>query len=227
MLRQNSSRNGSEHDDPTQRDSSLQTGGVSFDIQRELNQLEEVVLDSPRIPFTGRTIVDEEQLLEQLDVVRINLPGAFEQALEVLRQKEEILLEAEDYAQNIIAAAEQRAAQILDETGIIQQAEMEANQIQQQVLRECEEIEKKTIAEIDQMRRSAQQEMEQLRELTMAECEDIQYGADEYADSVLNGIEQQLTDMLRVIRNGRKQLHPSSPSRSSSAQEPPNTSGKR
>ncbi|NES84888.1 MAG: ATP synthase F0 subunit B [Moorea sp. SIO2B7] len=227
MLRQNSSRNGSERDDPIQRDSSLQTGGVSFDIQRELNQLEELVLDSPRIPFTGRTIVDEEQLLEQLDLVRMNLPHAFEQALEVLRQKEEILLEAEDYAQNIITAAEQRAAQILDETGIIQQAEMEANQLQQQVLRECEEIEKKTIAEIDQMRRSAQQEMEQLRQLTLAECEDIQYGADEYADSVLNGIEQQLTDMLRVIRNGRKQLHPNSPSRISSDKEPPNASGKR
>jgi hypothetical protein len=40
------------------------------------------------------------------------------------------------------------------------------------------------------------------------ECDDIQNGADDYADAVLTSIEQQLTEMLRVIRNGRQQLQP-------------------
>jgi F0F1-type ATP synthase membrane subunit b/b' len=147
-------------------------------------------------------------LLTQLDLVRENLPSAFSEAEKIVRQREEILLSAEEYAQEMMEAAERRADQILDEMGIIQQAEYEANQIRKRVQQECEAIQEQTLADIERMRLQAQQELEQMRQLALADCEDIQNGADEYADSILTSIEQQLTEMLRVIRNGRSQLQP-------------------
>ena len=45
-----------------------------------------------------------------------------------------------------------------------------------------------------------------MRARAIAECDEIQNGADDYADHVLDSIEQQLTNMLQVIRNGRQQL---------------------
>lgn len=169
--------------------------------------MEEIlIVDSWHIPLTKRTVVDEEMMLAQLDLVRENLPKAFEDAEKIVRQREEILLQAEEYAQEIMEAAERRADQILDEMGIIQQAEMEANQIRKRVQQECEAIQEQTLAEIERMRLQAQQELEQMRLMALTECEDIQNGADDYADAVLTSIEQQLTEMLRVIRNGRQQL---------------------
>lgn len=165
-----------------------------------------IIVDGWHIPLTRRTVVDEEVLLAQLDLVRENLPTAFEDAEKIVRQREEILLQAEEYAQEIMETAERRADQILDEMGIIQQAELEANQIRKRVQQECEAIQEQTLAEIERMRLQAQQELEQMRQMALAECEDIQNGADDYADAVLTSIEQQLTDMLRVIRNGRQQL---------------------
>jgi len=213
MLRQNSDRpspdrrasNGSYPgtQQPSQREG-VRLNGV--DIQRELNKLEEIILDSPRIPLSRRTLVDEEQLLDQLDLVRLSLPGAFQEATELLLHKEEVLLDAEQYAQEIIEAAQQRAAQILDEIGIIRQAELEAQRIRQQVQQECEAMQQQTIADIDQIRRRAQQELEDLQRTALAECEEIQRGADDYADRVLRDMEQQLNEMMRVIRNGRQQL---------------------
>jgi hypothetical protein len=47
----------------------------------------------------------------------------------------------------------------------------------------------------------------------MAECEEIQNGADDYADHVLGSIEQQLNEMMRVIRNGRQQVQGNNPTR--------------
>jgi F0F1-type ATP synthase membrane subunit b/b' len=179
----------------------------SVNIQTELNRLEEIVLDSPRIPFTRRTLVDEEELLEQLDLVRINLPAAFREAEAIVYHKEEILLQAEQYAQEIIEEAEQRAAYILDQLGIIARAELEAKQIRQRVQEECAALQEQTLADIDEMREQSQQEIEQMRQLAMAEFEDIQNGADQYADRVLKNIEQQLNDMLKIIRNGRQQLN--------------------
>lgn len=175
-----------------------------------------------------RTLIDEEALLDQLDLVRINLPQAFTEAVEIVRQKEEILLQAEEYAQDIIEEAQQRAAQIVDEMGIVRQAELEAGQIRASVQQEYEQIQQSTLAEIEQMRRQAHQEIEQLRQMALAECEDIQDGADEYADAVLSNIEQQLNQMLRVIRNGRQQLDgeapkKSSPPRKDASNSPPGT----
>jgi F0F1-type ATP synthase membrane subunit b/b' len=162
--------------------------------------------------LTGRTLVEEEIVLTQLDLVRQNLPKAFEQAEKVIREREEILLQAEEYAQELMDAAERRAQQILDEMGIIQQAELEASQIRKRVQQECEAMQEQTRSDIERMRLQAQQELEQMRQLVLADCEDIQNGADDYADHVLTSIEQQLTDMLRVIRNGRQQLQDEVPS---------------
>ncbi len=152
-------------------------------------------------------LVDESPILDQLDKIRINLPQAFDMAVEIIREKETILLQAEEYAQDIIEAAQQRASEILNEMGIVRQAELEASQIRASVQQECEQIQQSTLTEIEQMRRRAYKEIEQLRRMTLDECEDIQQGADEYADAVLSNIEQQLGDMMRVIRNGRQQLY--------------------
>jgi F0F1-type ATP synthase membrane subunit b/b' len=204
--------------DPPERDESHQpseasiSGSGGIDIQQELDRIEELLFDSPRIPFTQRTLVDEETLLAQLDLVRANLPSAFEEAAKIVRQRDALLLEAEEYAQEIAEAAERRADQILDEMGIIQQAELEASQIRKQVQQECEALQEKTLDEIERMRLQAQQELEQLRQMALMECEDIQNGADEYADAVLTNIEQQLGEMLRIVRNGRQQLQGEPPS---------------
>lgn len=184
-----------------------------IDIQRELNRLEEMILDSPRIPLTRRTLVDEEQLLDQLDLIRLNLPSAFQESDIIVRHKDEILQEAEEYAQEIINTAEERAARILNEMGLIQQAKAEAEQLRQQVQRECETLQQQTLSEIEQIRYRLQQELEEMRSRTLAECEEIQNGADDYADHVLGSIEQQLNEMMRVIRNGRQQIQGNNPTR--------------
>lgn len=170
-----------------------------------------MILDSPRIPLSRKTLVDEEQLLDQLDLVRLNLPPAFQEATDIILHKEEVLLEAEQYAQEIIADAEQRAAQILDQMGLVRQAEVEAQRIRQQVQLECEEFQQQILTDIEQTRRRAQQELEDMQRLALAECEEIQRGADEYADGVLQDMERQLAEMMRIVRNGRQQIQVNSP----------------
>ncbi|MBR8834169.1 MAG: DivIVA domain-containing protein [Stigonema ocellatum SAG 48.90 = DSM 106950] len=179
----------------------------SLDIQQELNNLEEIILSNPRIPLIRRTLVDEEKLLEQLDYIRLSLPTAFQEAATIISQKEEILLQAEEYGQQIVDAAQAKRAQILDESDIIRQAEREASELRRQVQQECDAMLQETLEEVDRKRRQCQQELEQMQTKAIAEAEAIEEGADQYADSVLENIEQHLNDMLRIIRNGRQQLH--------------------
>jgi F0F1-type ATP synthase membrane subunit b/b' len=182
----------------------------SIDIQRELDLLEEMILDSPRV--LKRTLVDEDKLIDRLDLIRLNLPSAFREAEAIVRHKDEIFRQAEQYIKDTIEAAERRADEILDELGIIRRTETEAQQIRQRVQEECEALQKQTLTEIAGMRIQAQQEIERMHQLALDEREDIQHQADEYADRVLRNMEQQLGEILRVIRNGRQQLQKDRPS---------------
>ncbi|MDB9303380.1 DivIVA domain-containing protein [Nodularia spumigena CS-591/12] len=183
-------------------------GTGSVNILQELNVLEDLILYGFRVPLTGRTLVDEDKLIEQIDFIRVSLPAIFQEAALVLQQKNDVLLEAEEYGQQVISAAQAKRAQILAQSDIIRQVEQEAEQLRRQVQEECEAMMQATLTEIDQKRRSCQEELEEMRQTAIAQAQTIENGADEYADSVLDGIEQDLKDMLRIITNGRQQLRP-------------------
>jgi cell division septum initiation protein DivIVA len=182
-----------------------------INVQQELNKLEEIILGSPRVPFSGRTMIDEDLLLDQLDAIRLNLPPAFRQAVDILQRRDAILAEAERYAGDLVAAAEQQAAQMLDELGIVRQAEQMAQQIKSQAQQECDSLRSQVMADIEQMQLQAQREWESMRQDALSEQAMIQQESDAYADQVLGQVEQQLSQMLRIIQNGRSHLQPEAP----------------
>ncbi len=177
-----------------------------FNIQQELDRIEEIVLESIRVPLSSKTLVSEDELLDQLDVVRVNLPAAVQESVQIVQQREEILMEAEQYAQEIITAAEKQAAAILNEMSIIRQAEAQAAQVRAQTNQECETLRSQTLAEIEQLQTQARQEWEEMRVRTMNEAKTIQEDADTYADQVLENMERQFMEMLHVLRNGRQKI---------------------
>ncbi len=208
MSRKESSKIDPDQNNPNPTVEPPATGSQSMDIQQELNRVEEMVLASPNIPLTRRTLVDEERLLDQLDVVRVNLPVVFKEAEAIVKQKKEIILQAQLEAEQIVETAKIRASRILNETEILRQAHQEATLLQNQVQQECELALEQSQIEIEQARLQLAQELEQMRNKAISEAQEIQQGADTYADNALKDIEQQLQDMLRVIQNGRKHLQP-------------------
>ena len=177
-----------------------------FSLQQELDRIEEIVLESPRVPLSGKTMVSEDELLDQLDVVRVNLPAAVQESVQIVQQREEILMEAEQYAQEIITSAEKQAAAILSEMSIIRQAEANAAQLRSQTEQDCEAMRSQTVSEIEQLQNQARQEWEETRTRTVTEAKTIQEDADTYADQVLENMERQFMEMLHVLRNGRQKI---------------------
>lgn len=185
-------------------DNTINPTGIN--IQRELNRLEELILEGFRVPLIGRTLVDEDILLEQLDLIRLSLPSMFEEAAAVVAKKEEMLLEVEEYVQQIMEATLAKRAEMLAESDIIKEVEQEAEQMRWRVQQECEAMMQVTLAEIERKRRNCDLELEERRRTAITQAEEIENAADQYADRVLEGIEQDFKDMLRIISNGRRQL---------------------
>lgn len=180
---------------------------MSFDINHEIDQLEELILNSSKIPFINKILVDEDKMINKLDLIRINIPEILEEASAIITQKNQIVTDAQSYAQQIVETAQRKAAQMLDESRIVQQAEAQASDIRRRVQYDCDKLQGKTIHDVEQMRKKIQQEAFTTRQQAIVEAEEIQTDADRYADTMLFRLEKQLTEMLRVVTNGRQQIN--------------------
>lgn len=154
-------------------------------LRKSIDKLEELILSGTRVPLTGQTLVDEAALLEQLDEIRVNLPKVVAEAEALIQQRDSTIAQARQYARDVVASAERRAAQLLHNSGILQQAEQQA----------------------DQIRDRAQHERQELIRQAMGEAQQIRSEVDRYADQVLQDLEQRLSQSLVQIRNGREHLN--------------------
>ncbi len=179
-----------------------------LEVTQELMRLEEMILESPSIPFSNRTLIDEDHVLDQLDQIRKVLPQSIQAAEDILRRKSEMLRQADAQVNNMLSQAQQRAAQILDESGIIQQAQREAQQIRQQVNQECAAAQAQVLAEMERIQQQTYQLIEEKKRQTLEECEQLYQDANLYADRVLEEMELRLTQMINQVRNGRQDLQP-------------------
>jgi vacuolar-type H+-ATPase subunit H len=185
---------------------------------QQVQRLEEmIILDGVKLPLTGRKLVNEEQLLNQLTRLEQSIPETVQAAEKILLRQEDMLTRANEYAQEVIKTAEQRATKIADELRIVQQAEMEAqeirqrtqqeaNALRQQAQQEAEAMRKQAVEDVQQLRRQLQQEIEEMKRTARTECQQIQVDADKYADRVLSDLERQFQQMQQVLNNGRQHL---------------------
>lgn len=168
---------------------------TTFNLQLELDNLEELILAGTNVPLTELKLVDASLLLEQLKEIKASLPVEIATANEIVNRHQDIINEAQGYAYLIIESAEKKAVEIVQESSIVRQAELDGAKIRLKTEQECENLKQVTINEIEQWRKEA-----------IAECQIIQKEADNYADNVLADLEQKIIQMLTIIRNGRQQL---------------------
>ncbi|MDD2402534.1 MAG: ATPase, partial [Clostridia bacterium] len=73
-----------------------------MEIMSLLDEFENVVEESSRIPMTGKVIINEDILYNFLDKLRATMPEAIREAEWILREREKMISEAEKEAETII-----------------------------------------------------------------------------------------------------------------------------
>ncbi len=113
---------------------------MSEELPRLLDELERLLTESGRIPFSGRLLVEEEKAIALLDRLRASLPEEVRRARQVLRERDEVLEQARRQAQRIAEQAREEAAMRLEEEGLLQEARQRSRQILEDARREAEQI---------------------------------------------------------------------------------------
>ena len=87
-----------------------------------LETLEDILENSRNLPFTSKTMVDKEEMLEIIKEIRIKLPDELKQAKWVKEERQRILVEAQKEADGLVKEAENRIIAMIDEHEITRKA---------------------------------------------------------------------------------------------------------
>jgi cell division septum initiation protein DivIVA len=168
---------------------------LGFNIEIELDALEELIINSTHVPLTEFVVMDRVVFLYQLNQIKEHLPVDLATAIAIANRKQQIISEAENYAAELVKSAQAEAKEILRDSTILRQAELDGARVRLKTEQECDYLKQTTLQEVAELRQNA-----------IAESHAIQTGADDYADHVLGDLEQKIQQMLLIIQNGRQQL---------------------
>ncbi|HEX4213372.1 MAG TPA: ATPase [Candidatus Dormibacteraeota bacterium] len=97
------------------------------------------------MPFSSQVMVDEEEVMELVDQLRLNLPDEIKQANWTVQEQQRLIAEAHSEASRIMTKANERAESAVQEHEILRRAQRES----QQLVRDSQAKAEETIREAE------------------------------------------------------------------------------
>ena len=95
---------------------------METDALELINELEDLIDKGVPVPFTGRCLLDKDELLELIQEIKLKLPTDLEQAKWIKAERENIINDAKKEAEEIIKTANDKLIALIDENEITKQA---------------------------------------------------------------------------------------------------------
>jgi cell division septum initiation protein DivIVA len=87
-----------------------------------LEELEDILENSKSVPFSSKSVVDKDEILEIIKEIRLKLPDELKQAKWIKEERQRILVEAQKEADDIVKEAENRIISMINENEITKKA---------------------------------------------------------------------------------------------------------
>ena len=100
-----------------------------MDILALIDRIEEAMDSGRSVPLMRGRLVDIDKVYEIIDEVRANFPDELKQARWIVKERQEMLEEAEKEANRILEEARDRAQALANETEVVRLAEAQAADI--------------------------------------------------------------------------------------------------
>jgi cell division septum initiation protein DivIVA len=93
-----------------------------------IDRIDQAIAQARSVPFSNNCMVDREEMLLLVSMIRDSLPAELKQARWLLDQNRQLIAEARKEAESMIREAESRMASMIDEHEITVQARQQAAQ---------------------------------------------------------------------------------------------------
>lgn len=111
-----------------------------MDIMALIDRIEEIVDNARSVPFANNKMVDPDAVYEIIDEIRAQYPDELKQARWIVKERQEMLEEAEKEANRILEGARETAQALASEQEIVRLAETQAADIMDKARQQEREI---------------------------------------------------------------------------------------
>ena len=111
-----------------------------MDILNLVNKLEELFSQGRSLPFTHNVIINEDQMIDLIDQMRISIPEEIKRSQQIIAQRDRILAQAKDEHDRMMEIANEKREQLISAHEISVEASNRAKQIISQAQTEAEVI---------------------------------------------------------------------------------------
>lgn len=154
---------------------------MEMDALELINELEDIIDKGVPVPFTGRCLIDKEELLDLIQEIKLKLPTDLEQAKWIKSERQNIINDANKEAEDIIKSANDKLIAMVDENEITKKAAQQASEIMEKaaadakttkaasyqyadyLLENVEDVVQKTIRDLEQCINIVQDNRKQLK----------------------------------------------------------------
>jgi cell division septum initiation protein DivIVA len=102
---------------------------TAIELDDLIDELEDSLAEGRRVPFSGRLLVDEERILDIIDRMRVAIPEEQKRARRIVQEQE-----------RLIAEAQARVQQVLEERGLLEAVEGERARLLQVAEQEAAQV---------------------------------------------------------------------------------------
>jgi len=100
-----------------------------MDIMGLIDKLEDIIANGRKVPLTNSVMLSEQELYEVIDELRAALPEELKQARWIVKERSEMIEEADKEANRIIEEGRIRADALIQEKEIVKASEKRASEI--------------------------------------------------------------------------------------------------
>lgn len=111
-----------------------------MDILMLVDRLEAVINGGWRPPMTDKVMIDEQEALEVIDLMRTAIPEEIKQSRRVNQDRERLIAEAQEDANRLMNQAEDKLRHLTNDKAVVQVAQRRATEIEQDAYAKADEI---------------------------------------------------------------------------------------
>ena len=99
-----------------------------MDIQFLVERIEALVVNARKLPMTSQVILEQAAVLDLIDQMRVAIPEEVKSARRIVQESDRVVQKAREEGEQIIGAAQEQAAILLQDQSIIREAELRAGE---------------------------------------------------------------------------------------------------
>ncbi|MPL60360.1 hypothetical protein SDC9_05921 [bioreactor metagenome] len=139
-----------------------------MNIDQILEELESLLVDSSRVPFTNKRVIEEDDLAKIIDGLREAFPQDLADAKHIIKERHRILEEAQKEGQSIVDQAKNYVLKLTDENMITQQAQENAGVIVAEAQKAASNLQTDAIVYADDVFKHLEANLEKALEVVRA-----------------------------------------------------------